>query len=123
MINSKTFLNGKWLIVIKFTIFLCLFFITGRAGLNGIIYPFVFGVYFALIWCNQNVFLVSITYLLANYLVNFSLINLLVNIIFCIIFMIFYGIHYKVKKPIKVVNILIYACLCNIPKIVFNLCY
>lgn len=122
MLKTKSFLNSKYYVVFKLILFVALFFVTGRAGINGLIKPFVFGTYFALIWCNQNVFLLSISYLFANYLINFSLINLGINLIFCLIFLIIYGVHHKVKKPMKPIHILIYALICCLPNIVFSIC-
>ncbi|MBE7075196.1 MAG: hypothetical protein E7376_04380 [Clostridiales bacterium] len=114
-VNSQN--NNKLLIFFKYLGFFALFFILNKAGINYLIYPFVFGTYFASIWCNQNVFSISAILLLSGYLATFSLYNLLENAIFVLIFLIIYGIHYKIKKPFKYLHIIIYAAIVNLPKL------
>lgn len=115
--------NNKWFLVLKYIGFFALFFIANKAGINQKIYPFVFGIYFALIWCNQNVVITSICYLLAGYLADFNIIALVCNLFFCFIFLIFYGVHAKIKKPLKYLHLLIYACISNIPKVAIEICF
>lgn len=114
--------NSKITILLKLIGFFLLFFILNKAQINGYIYPFIFGAFWGLIWCNQNIFIVSIPFILSGYLASFSYINLISNTIFCLIFIVIYGIHHKFKKPFKLLHILIYACLCNIPKIAIEIC-
>ena len=109
--------NKKVILATKYIMFFMLIFIAGRACLNEAITPFVFGLFFALVWCNQNVIILSIIYVLAGYLSSFSTYILLENSLFCVIFAIIYFVHYKTRKPLKYIHLLIYACLCNIPKI------
>lgn len=121
MANVKK-INKKIIILLKLIGFFMIFFVANKAGINELIYPFIFGFYFALIWCNQNVFLVSLSFIIAGYLVTFSYINLIINLLFCLIFLIIYGIHYKIKKPFKLLHILIYALICNLPKVALEIC-
>lgn len=116
------FSNTKIFNLIKCVSFFVLFFVINKAGLNGLIYPFSFGLYFSLLWCNQNIFMVSFSCICGGYLATFDNVALISNILMCVIFLIFYCVHYKVKKPFNILNILIYACICNIPKIVLQLC-
>lgn len=115
--SNKQIYNKKWFILLKYVLIFLIMFVANKAGLNGVIFPFVFGLYFAFLWCNQNVILLSIAYILAGYLATFSYFNAIANGAFCLIMVIIYGIHYKLKKPFKILNILIYACICNIPNI------
>lgn len=111
------FYNKRWFKLVKYLAIFLIMFVSNKAGLNGLIYPFVFGLFFGFLWCNQNIFILCFLYILSGYLATFSYINVIVNTSFCLLSLIFYGIHYKLKKPIKLTNILIYACVCSIPKI------
>ncbi len=122
MIYSNKINNSKLFILLKYVGIFCLFFISNKAGINGIIYPFIFGVFLAFVWCNQNVALCSVLYVIAGALSNFSIYGLISNILFCFLFLIFYGIHYKIKKPLNCTYILIYACICVLPKIAIDIC-
>jgi len=108
--------KDKCLIFFRYILIFALLFITSKAGLNGIIYPFNFGLFFAFLWCNQNIFALSILHLLSGFLADFSLHNLLGRFLFVLIMCVAYGIHYKTKKQLKYTHLIIYACLCNIPK-------
>lgn len=114
-INCKT--KSKLIILVKYLIFFTLLFVLNKAGINNKVYPFAFGIFFALLWCNQNIFGLCIVYLLAGFLSNFNYWLLLANGIFVVLILLIYGIHYKLKKPLKYIHILIYACLCNLPKL------
>ena len=105
---------------IKFAKYILIFasqFITAKAGLNGVIYPFDFGLFFAYLWCNQNIFALGLIHIVTGFLADFSLYNLLGRFLFVLLISIIYGIHYKTKKQLNYVHLLIYACLCNIPKL------
>lgn len=109
--------KNKFLILIKYLFIFSLFFIANKAGINNLIYPFIFGLFFAFLWCNQNVFILSILYLLAGFLGDFSLYTLAANAIFVVLLLCIYGVHFKFKKPLKYLHIIIYACICLLPKL------
>ena len=48
--------QNKWLKLAQYIIYFVIFYIVFKAKINSTINPFTFGVYFALIWCNQNIF-------------------------------------------------------------------
>ena len=116
-ISNKT----KLLVVSKYLLFFCLFYVMFKANINNIVFPFSIGIFFALIWCNQNVIGLSLGFTLASYLSDFSLYTLLSSVIFCALFACIYFIHYKLKKPLKYLHILIYACICYAPKLFIQL--
>lgn len=117
MENTKNFNSNRLFIFFKYLVFLGLFYVVSLAKINGLFNPFTFGIFFALLWCNQNILVLSAEFLLAGYLSNFSIYGLLENAIFVVLILIIYGIHYKIKKPMKYINILIYALIANIPKV------
>ena len=105
--------QNKWLKLAQYIIYFVIFYIVFKAKINSTINPFTFGVYFALIWCNQNILLLSPLYIGASYLSNFYLFDLYSAIFMCAIMCIIYGIHYKLKKPIKPMLMLVYALVCS----------
>ena len=121
MQNSLNNYKSKLYIFFKYLFIFLIFFIANKAGINSNIYPFVFGLFFAFLWCNQNIFILSLLYLFAGFLNNFSLLNLAGNAIFIFLMLCIYGIHYKLKKPLKYYHIIIYACLCLAPKIFIDI--
>ena len=118
MEKIKKIENVKAANILKYIIIFFVLFIANKAEINGSFYPFIFGLYFAFIWCNQSVVGIGACYIVAGYLANFSHIALIENFALCLLFSIIYFIHYKLKKPFKLLHILIYSCICNIPKMI-----
>lgn len=104
--NSKLFLASKY--ILCFGIFFLLF----KAQVNNILNPFGFGMFFALIWCNQNILILSPLYIGASYLAGFSLTNLYSATFMCVVMCVIYGVHQKLKKRIKPLYMLVYALIC-----------
>ena len=97
----------------KYTLFFGLFYLLSRAQLNNVISPFSFGMYFALVWCNQNILILSPLYIGASYLSAFSLFDLYSAIATCLIMIIIYGIHLKLNKRILPQLMIVYVLLCQ----------
>ena len=103
--------NGKFYSFCRYALCFVLFFILNKASINGIINPFTFGAYFALVWCNQNILILSPLYVVASFLAEFSLFSLYSALFMCVFMCVVYGIHYKLKKRIKPTYMIVYACL------------
>lgn len=103
--------QNKLFIISKYILFFAVFYLLFNAKINNIINPFTFGVYFALVWCNQNILILSPLYIGASFLSNFSLFDLYSSIFLCVIMCIIYGIHLKIKKPIQPMFMLLYALI------------
>lgn len=97
----------------KYTLFFGLFYLLSRAQLNNVISPFSSGMYFALVWCNQNILILSPLYIGASYLSAFSLFDLYSAIATCFIMIIIYGIHLKLNKRILPQLMIVYVLLCQ----------
>ena len=97
----------------KYTLFFGLFYLLSRAQLNNVISPFSFGMYFALVWCNQNILILSPLYIGASYLSAFSLFDLYSAIATCLVMIIIYGIHLKLNKRILPQLMIVYVLLCQ----------
>ena len=69
--------------------------------------------YFALVWCNQNILILSPLYIGASYLSAFSLFDLYSAIATCFIMIIIYGIHLKLNKRILPQLMIVYLLLCQ----------
>lgn len=104
--------QNKILIISKYIIIFGVFYLLFNAKINNVINPFTFGVYFALVWCNQNILIISPLYIGASFLSSFSLFDLYSAVFLCFWMCIFYGIHLKLKKPINPLIMLIYSLIC-----------
>lgn len=103
--------QNKFLVIIKYFIFFGIFYLLFNAKINNTINPFSFGMYFALVWCNQNILILSASYIGASFLSRFALFDLYSACFLCVIMCIIYGIHLKLKKPIKPMLMLLYSLL------------
>ena len=115
--------KNKLNIVFKFTIFFVLFYVSFLANIGGIVFPFSIGIFFALVWCNQNIVGLGLSFLLASYLCNFSPYLLLGNTIMCTLFAFIYFIHYKIKKPLRYIHLFVYAFIYNLPMVFIQTYY
>lgn len=97
----------------KYTLFFGLFYLLSRAQLNNVISPFSFGMFFALVWCNQNILILSPLYIGASYLSAFSLFDLYSALATCFVMIIIYGIHLKLGKRILPQLMILYVLLCQ----------
>lgn len=97
--------------IAKYLLFFACFMVLFKAGIKGIIFPFAFAFFYSLVWCNQKIFLLAPLYVLASYLDCFD-----VQMVFCAlctvgVLLIAYFVHIKIKKPIKVWLLAVYACI------------
>lgn len=109
MVQEK---NNKLFVVIKYILFFAIFYILAKAKINNMLNPFNFGMFFALVWCNQNILILSPLFVGANYLSSFALYDLYSAIFMCLVMCLIYGIHVKIKKPIRPTLMLLYALVC-----------
>ncbi len=105
----------------KYFLFLAVMIILNLASLNNNLQPFGFATFFSLIWCNQNIFLISLIFLISNIILGISEISLICCIATIIIFVFFYFLHYKLKKPLNIWLIVAYGFLTQIPYLYFNI--
>lgn len=105
----------------KYLIIFLLLMISSLANIKSCVYPFAFGLYFAFLWCEQDMFVLSAFYLITNYLTYFSLYNLLGALFTVYIAIMVFLLHKKFKKPIKVWLLCIYACVSKLLSFYFVL--
>ncbi len=106
---------------IKFCLFTFFFFLLFNASINQILYPFAFGMLFALTWANQKVYLLAPAYLLAGLITDFSLENAIVLLVTIFVLIVPYFIHVLCKKVMRKWEFGIFAVLSQIGKIIFEI--
>lgn len=121
VISLKT--NAKVMDFLRYLGCFLLMYILSKASINNSVFVFGFGIYFALVWCNQNVFIMSSLYLLSTYLANFSLVNVILALSSVIVLLIVQLIHQKIKKPIRPYLFVIYALIAQGLTIFYEIYY
>ena len=58
-----------------------MFFVLSRASLNGLVYPFAYGLLFALAWANQKVWLLAPAFLVGNIANNYSFEGIICSVV------------------------------------------
>ena len=107
--------------LVKYALFLFAFYIFSVGGIRGEIFPFAFGFFVALCWCDQNVFLMSGTYILASVLANFSFNSFLQCAFCCVVIIICHFVHRRFRSRIPASLIGVYAVLSQTAYLYFNL--
>ncbi len=109
--------------ITKYFCFFLAFYIMTKAGIYQTFYPFAFGLFFALIWCNQKVQYLSPLYILACLLSDSSVLNI-INVLFTVsIVLMLCFIHIKLKKPIKIPLFCFYAVLSQVAYVFLQIYY
>ena len=107
--------------IIKYLFSFFVFYIVSKANINGLIYPFSFGILFALMWCNNNVLILAPLYIAGTFLGTFNLVSLYCAIGTVVVMLITYGIHFKLKKRIKYWQLGLYGLASQIPYVVLSI--
>ena len=96
-INFNLFLSYA----IKFLLYIFLFFVLFNAGINNVLYPFAFGMLFALTWANQKVYLLVPSYIIAGLTNDFSLENAICLLVTIFVLIVPYFVHVMCKKNMR----------------------
>ena len=99
--------------------FLLLFFELNNASINNVLYPFSFGMLFALTWANQKVYLLAPAYLISGLVLNFSLNNAIVLLVTIFLLVLPYYIHVLCKKVMKKWEFGLFSLLSQTASLVF----
>ncbi len=103
--------------VLYFAMMILLGIAKGPAGIS----PFHLGFFVALVYCRENIALLSIEYILALIICDVSLYTLIIAVVPPIVFIGALLVHKLLSKPMKVLNANIYAMLCHLPIILLNI--
>ena len=101
--------------------FSLIFFILSRASVYSEIYPFAFGMLFALAWANQKVWLLLPAYLIGFIPNNISFEGAIIALVTIFMLAFPYYIHLVVKKTMKKWELFIYGALSQTAYIVFSI--
>ncbi len=116
-ININKTLNA----LLRFVLFVFLFYILFQANINAILSPFAFGMLFALTWANQKVFLLAPAYLIAGLLKEFSLESAIVLLCTLFVLIVPYFIHILCKKNMRKWEFGVFAVLSQTAQVVFEI--
>ena len=70
-----------------------LFYILFNASINQILYPFAFGMLFALTWANQKIYLLAPAYIVAGLVADFSFESVISILVTVFVLVVPYFIH------------------------------
>lgn len=114
-------INKYFLFFLQFVIFLGLFFVLFNASINYVIFPFAFGMFFALAWANQKVWLLVPAYIVAGaiYQPTMEFAICMLVCIFCLI--VPYFIHILCKKNMRKWEFAVFAILSQTANVVFDI--
>ncbi len=114
-------MKSKLNYVLYFLLYTLLFFILSRASVYGQIYPFAFGMLFALGWANQKLWLLCPAFIVGMIINNHDFYGIISIISTILLLIIPYYIHVKIKKPMKKWELFVYAILSQTSRVVFNI--
>lgn len=106
--------------VLKHLAFFVMFYVLANAGIKNNIYPFAIGLFVALCWCNQNMFLMAGEFVLAGYLATFSLTTLITYSVCAVVIIFVSLIHQMAKKPIKLWALCVYCVVSQAMLVYYN---
>ena len=114
-------MRSKLIYIFIFVFYSLLFFVLSQAGIYGEIYPFAFSMLFALMWCNQKVWILAPSYALGCIVNNYSFENIISVLSSILVLIVPYYIHILVHKPIRKWELFIYAGLSQTSFLVFSI--
>ncbi len=116
----KLKLNKYLVYFLQFILFFALFYVLFHASVAGLVFPFAFGVLFALAWANQKVWLLAPAYIGASVAtsatLNFSIVTLVC--VFCLV--VPYFVHVLCKKNFRKWELFVYALVGQTGQVVFD---
>ena len=112
-------MKGKINQIIKFFVFALLFFVLSRGSIQGVVFPFAYGMFFALAWGNQKVYLLVPAYIIGATLNNYSFAGIMPTLATVVFLIVPYYIHVAVKKPMQKWELFLYAALSQAGFLIF----
>ncbi len=115
--NRKTTLQLIAKYIIYFAMMILLNFAKSSAGLS----PFSLGLFVGLVYCRENVFALSLGYIISSVITGFSVQRIVIAILPPIVFIVARILHNLFLRPMKMLQTNLYALLCQLPVILFNI--
>lgn len=104
---KKLTINYK--LILKYILYFLLFLLLSNATTFSNFRPFSLGLFVALAYTKQNIVLASIMYICSNFIVDFSVESAVMSVVPSLIILGAYFVHGKLKYPISMLYINIYA--------------
>ena len=98
-----------------------LFYILFNASINQILYPFAFGMLFALTWANQKIYLLAPAYIVAGLVADFSFESVISILVTVFVLVVPYFIHILCKKNMRKWEFGVFALLSQTGTLVFQI--
>lgn len=105
----------------KYAVYFAMMILLGVAKGPGGISPFHLGFFVALVYCRENIFMLSIEYILALIICDVSLYTLAIAAVPPLVFLAAKLVHKLAAKPMKILHANLYAALCHVPIILLNI--
>ena len=116
-LDRKTLLLEIAKYVGYFAMMILLNFAKSSAGLT----PFTLGLFVGLVYCRENVFLLSVGYILSSIVTGFSVSRFVIAVLPAVVFIAARMLHQFLLRPMKMLQTNLYALICQLPVILFNL--
>jgi len=94
-------INNYLMLACKFVLFVGLFFVLFNSSVNYLIFPFAFGMLFALAWANQKVWLVAPAYIIAGVIFKPTMEFAICMLVCMFCLLVPYFVHVLCKKNMK----------------------
>ncbi|NCA67081.1 MAG: hypothetical protein EOM87_03340 [Clostridia bacterium] len=101
--------------LVRLLSYFVLFILLGFATIKGDIRPFYIGLFVGLVYCRQNLLLLAPLYICAMLLAEFSWQSLILASSPVVVLGSAYYIHFLFKKRVKIMHILIYSLISQLP--------
>lgn len=111
--------KARFGLIIKFLLFILLFFILSQSSINGAIFPFAFAMLFGLAWAGQKVWLLIPAYIVGMIICNNSFSGIIDIVSTVTMLALPFYIHVIIKKPMAKWELFLYSGLSQVAKIVF----
>ena len=105
--------------LVRYLLIAILFCILRIANISGL-HPFVFGMLFALMFCKQNIYILSPIYILTGFLIHFSFDILIIDSVTSLVALVTYFLHFRIKKPISLFQIGLYVFISQLGALFIN---
>lgn len=120
--NGKVYDKRTTLLLIaRYIGYFAMMILLGFAKSSGGLSPFSLGAFVGLVYCRENVYALSACYILSWIITGFSVQRLVIAVLPPIIFILARFLHKLLLRPMKMLQANLYALLCQLPMILFNI--
>ncbi len=117
--NKK--LNKYLFLLANFVIMVGLFYVLFNASVNLVLFPFAFGLLYALCWANQKIWIITPAYIVAGAIFKPTLEFSICTLVCCFCLILPYFVHILCKKNIKKWEFFVYAIVGQTANVVFDI--